>query len=99
MLRPNEIARLHGNEITLNADHMAKLSDAEILRIVRHELNHYLMDQYMAFHRQARERVRSAVLSGELTPMDETGQRTSEEIYADLLAEDQRIKENAKKNI
>lgn len=92
MMKENEIAKLHGNVITLNADRVNDMSDQEIINIVRHELNHYLIDRCAAFERESRARARNLVLSGQLIPVDETGEKTSEEIYAELLAE-----ENAKK--
>lgn len=97
-MKSNEIARLQGNEITLNADQVSEMSDADIIKIVRHELNHYLMDQCMKHQEQSRARARELVLSGELTPVDETGSMTSEEIYQQLLEEDRRIKKNAEKD-
>ena len=94
MMKENEIAKLHGNEITLNADRMNDMSDQEIIKIVRHELNHYLIDRCAAFERESRARARELVLSGQLTPVDETGENTSEELYDKLLEEDRLLKNN-----
>lgn len=92
MLKENQIASLCGNEIVLNADAIQVMSDDEILRLVHGELHRYHIGQCAAFERESRARARELVLSGQLIPVDETGEKTSEEIYAELLAE-----ENAKK--
>ena len=93
----HEISASKSNMIILNADRIDGMTDDEIIKIVRHALNHYRVDEYMKFQRESLARARVLVLSGDLIPVDETGQKTSGELYMEILEEDKREQEQNKR--